>query len=294
MQIFISTFTRKLIALDVDPFDTIEDLKDKIEMKEGYPSEAQRLFFNNIQLQDNKTLDFYKIGKNFTIILIPKLKGGGSSYKKEINIKFIFENTIINNSGNSIINESFHSDKNLNGLLKLCLLKEISSKLRYDDIIKLPELLLAIMQILKRGYVEDEVKSEEIKKVLIRIKGSNIINFARYVDNIIDPTQIKKLILLLKEKHRNYIVDISNRLIHYIEYMKQFEKDFEERKRESIFEFSIISIVIMEREDFFSFEKERQNCPNRVDKILYHGTQIEPIANILTGYFRKSVDKCCQ
>ena len=150
------------------------------------------------------------------------------------------------------------------------------------------------MQILKRGYVEDEVKSEEIKKVLIRIKGSNIINFARYVDNIIDPVQIEKLILLLREKHRNYIVDISNRLIHYIEYMKQFEKEFEERKRESIFEFSIISIVIMEREDFFSFEKERQNCPNRVDKILYHGTQIEPIANILTGYFRKSVDKCCQ
>ena len=95
MQIFISTLTGKIIVLDIDPFDTIEDLKDKIEMKEGYPSEAQRLFFNNIQLQDNKTLDFYKIGKNFTIILIPKLKGGGSSYKKEINIKFILNIFII-------------------------------------------------------------------------------------------------------------------------------------------------------------------------------------------------------
>ena len=50
----------------------------------------------------------------------------------------------------------------------------------------------------------------------------------------------------------------------------------------------------MEREDFDIFEKERQKCPNRVDKILFHGTQIEPISNILTGYFRKSKDKCYQ
>ena len=35
-----------------------------------------------------------------------------------------------------------------------------------------------------------------------------------------------------------------------IEYIQIFEKDFEERKRNSIFEFSIISLVIMEREDW--------------------------------------------
>ena len=50
----------------------------------------------------------------------------------------------------------------------------------------------------------------------------------------------------------------------------------------------------MEREDFQIFEKERKNCPNRVDKILYHGTSIEPISCILTGYFRKFIEKCYQ
>ena len=78
--------------------------------------------------------------------------------------------------------------------------------------------------------------------------------------------------------------------------MKLFEKDFEQRKKNSIFEFSVISLVIQERKDFQVFEKERNNCQNRVDKILYHGTSIEfindenkivkPIPWILTGHFK--------
>ena len=76
--------------------------------------------------------------------------------------------------------------------------------------------------------------------------------------------------------------------------MALFEKDFEERKKNSFFEFAIVSLVVMEREDFQIFEKERKKCPNRIDKILYHGTSIEPISCILTGYFKKSVDRCYQ
>ena len=96
-----------------------------------------------------------------------------------------------------------------------------------------------------------------------------------------------------KEDYKE-IKDIKERLLNYNEYIKLFEKDFEERKRNSIFEFSIISMVIMEREDFQTFENERKNCENRVDKILYHGTSIEPISCILTGYFKKSIDRCYQ
>jgi len=65
-------------------------------------------------------------------------------------------------------------------------------------------------------------------------------------------------------------------------------------KKNSIFEFTIISLVIIEREDFQAFENERRKCPNRVDRILYHGTSIEPISCILTGYFRKSINRCYQ
>ena len=64
------------------------------------------------------------------------------------------------------------------------------------------------------------------------------------------------------------IKDIKERLLNYNEYIKLFEKDFEERKRNSIFEFSIILMIIMEREDFQKFENERKNC-EKPDGVLF-------------------------
>ena len=125
------------------------------------------------------------------------------------------------------------------------------------------------------------------------MEGSNILNFAKYVDESINSNDIKMILKLLNDEDLKEINDIKNRLLNYNEYIKLFKKDFEERKRNSIFEFSIISVII-EREDFQTFEKERKKCPNRVDRILYHGTSIEPISCVLTRYFRKSIDKYYQ
>ena len=158
----------------------------------------------------------------------------------------------------------------------------------------MPEFFSYILRILKNGNISDPIKKEEIKKVLEKLKGSNILNFSRYIDKAINSNDITMLLQFLKNDDLKEMKDIKNRLLNYNEYIKIFEKDFEERKRESIFEFSMISLVVMEREDFQTFEKERKNCPNRVDRILYHGTSIEPISCILTGYFRKSVDRCYQ
>ena len=134
------------------------------------------------------------------------------------------------------------------------------------------------------------------------MKGSNILNFSKYVNKIIDKNQIKFLLQYLGSLDIENINDIQNRLFNYNEFMKLFEKDFELRKKNSVFEFSIISLVVKEREDFSFFEKERMNCPNRVDKILYHGTSIEfidsndktikPIPWILTGHFKQSLESC--
>jgi len=146
-----------------------------------------------------------------------------------------------------------------------------------------------IMKILKNGYTDVHDVKEGIKDVLEKVIGSNIISFSRYVNEIINSNELNRIIALLNNNELKEINDIKIRLSKYNEHIINFEREFEKAKRESIFEFSIISLVIIERKDYITFENERNRCPNRVDRILYHGTNIEPITNILTEMFRKSV-----
>ena len=140
----------RIIRMKAKPEDLVSEVIERFMSRVGRSSEELEKFGfisnNGSNLKEYLNLTINKISYSGIVKIIVNdvcsLIGAGLNYwkYKVINIKFIKISENINNKV---------SNSELTGLLKLCLLKEISSKLDYRRIKMLPELISYIMQTLK-------------------------------------------------------------------------------------------------------------------------------------------------
>jgi len=70
MQIFVKLLTGMTMTLEVQPYYTIEEIKVKIQDKEGIPPDQQRLMFAGMILEDYRTLADYRVQKELRFNLL--------------------------------------------------------------------------------------------------------------------------------------------------------------------------------------------------------------------------------
>jgi ubiquitin len=78
MQIFIKTLVGKTITLDVEASDTIDNIKSKIEDETGIPPYEQHLIFEGKELENGRTVEYYKLQHRAHINMVWRGFGSGT------------------------------------------------------------------------------------------------------------------------------------------------------------------------------------------------------------------------
>lgn len=83
MQIFVRTLDDRTLTINVQADQTINDVKEIVEEREGIPVDEQRLTLGGISLNDELTLEESRVEDESTLYVLLDLEGGGKKRKKK-------------------------------------------------------------------------------------------------------------------------------------------------------------------------------------------------------------------
>ena len=200
-----------------------------------------------------------------------------------------------------IIDEENHHQKAINfdlcGILKFCIIKDMSLLIDKNfDLYKqrLTKKIKYVLEAISGGNIDLNQTENSIISILKKFEGINILNFSRFINEYINKNEMLDIYKIFKKEEKLEIRKKNDCLHSYSEYMKKFEEEFDRARKDSIFEYRLTSMTIVDRKDLNSFEINKDKCSNRINKILFHGTGINPSSKILTDMFIRSEKKCYQ
>ena len=269
VDIFLQTEEGKLYPFDVPKSIKYKDLKEKIR---------KQLFKNKHFYIVHNGKEYYQ--KDETAII--NFKKGDIIYSfktiiEECNIKVQFHKNVN-------LNEADMKKVDLSGILQIILLKYISNKLDNPNKINNDELRNIIIE-LKDDIGLEEKSIDNIKTNLSQNQGNNIIAYKNYIQEKVKTKDIQYLISLFDPYKQKEINAYWSELSKYEDFNKLFEKDFSVAIEKSYFDYSLIGVSIYQQQRRKEYLKNLDDCDSPVVKYLFHGTQIDPIAKIITNGF---------
>ena len=186
------------------------------------------------QFPDKSKNEFYFIYKGKKLNLSNRtlqdlgIKNGETFFAYEIkpllDENLEFEVSVIMDQSNT---HEINFDFKLKGLLKFCLIKDMSLIINSDIdyyTTKINKKVKHILEIISGGNIDLNETQNSIMSVLKKFEGINILNFSRFIDSFIPNEELIEIFNIFKEKDKEIIQKENDCLTSYSEYMKKNSK----------------------------------------------------------------------